>query len=217
MPFSDYGLDHYVSQDMSKLSKCGAREVTKGFPESKHWVSDFVLNSAARFSLPPDLTQFSFFFLRRAQAAFIEYDYAREALSEYVAALPKRKIPLYFRALHHFEITITMLWQAYDFVNNFIRNDTDKKLYERGDKSRYERLNQVYIHSRHYIPLPTHHLQRVRISNCGIHTAKYSLTFEELQESLEEIGQWADMISSVEKSEEAKSPEVPRKPSHGRS
>jgi hypothetical protein len=206
--FSDFAFDNLVSQDLSKLSQCGAPEVTRGFSESKHWVSDFVLNSAFRFPLPPERKQFGFFFLRRAQAAFIEYDYAREALAEYVATLPQRKTSLYFRALHHFEITIAMLWQAYEAV----RKLTGIDLFKPGDNSRYERLNQVYNHSRYSSPeLPPDHLHRVRISNTGIHTAKYSLTFEELQEALEEIGRLADRISSGGESEEEKSPDVSEK------
>ena len=100
MPFTNYGLDRLVSQDLSKLSQCGAPKVTNRFPESKHWLSNFILNSFLGFQLPPESKRFSFFFLRRAEAAFIEYDYAREALSEYVATSP-RKPSLYFRALHH--------------------------------------------------------------------------------------------------------------------
>jgi len=193
MPFSDYGLDHLVSQELSKLSRCGAPEVTSSFPESKHWVSNFVLNSFLGFQLSPKVKQVRFFLLRRAEAAFIEYDHAREALSEYVGTSSRREPSLYFRALHHFEMTIAMLWQAYDFTKQF----TGTKPYKKGDNSRYESLNQIYNHSRYFDhKLPPDYLHYVWITNDGIHTADYSLSFEELKESLEEIGQFADRISS---------------------
>jgi hypothetical protein len=202
VPFSNYGLDHLVSQELSKLSRCGAPEVTDSFPESRHWVSNFVLNSFLRFQLPPEMKRFRFSFLRRAEAAFIEYDYAREALSEYAANSRRKPYSLYFRALHHFEMTIAMLWQAYSFVRQFTGLDP----YKNGDSSRYERLAKIYNDSRYFDhKLPPDHLHHIWISNDGIHTAKYSLSFEELKESLEEVGQFADSISSELKPREEKS------------
>jgi hypothetical protein len=119
VPFSNYGLDHLVSQELSKLSQCKVPEVSSSFPESKHWVSNFVLNSFLRFNVTPEAKRLMFFFLRRAEAAFVEYDHARGALSEYVEAA-RRKPSVYFRTLHHFEVTIAMLYQAYNSVRKVI-------------------------------------------------------------------------------------------------
>jgi hypothetical protein len=132
-------------------------------------------------------------FLRRAEAAFVEYDYAREALSDYVAASPRGPYSLYFRALHHFEMTIAMVWQAY----NFVRKLTGIDPYEKGDDSRYGRLALIYNASRYWQrELPSDHLHNVWIGNEGIYTAKHNITFEESKLSLEEIGRGANRISS---------------------
>jgi hypothetical protein len=138
------------------------------------------------------MKRFRFFFLRRAEAAFIEYDHAREALSEYVAT-SRRQPSLYFRALYHFEMTIAMLWQAYDFRRKFTGVDP----YKTGDNSRYERLAEIYNASRYFDPeLPPDYLHLIRISNDGVYSAKHSLSFEEIKECLEEIGRLADSFSS---------------------
>jgi hypothetical protein len=195
MPFSNYGLDHLISQELSMLSRCDAPEVTSTFPESKHWVSNFALNSSLGFEVTPEMKGFRFTFLRRAEAAFIEYEYAREALSEYVANRP-RKPSLYFRALHHFEITIAMLWQAYDFARKF----TGVQAYPKGDeRTRRAHLNLVYNDSRHfdYKRLSSNHLQHIWIRNDGVYSANnHSLSFEEMKVCLEEIGRLADRFSS---------------------
>ena len=194
MPFTNHGLDHLISQELSKLSRCDAPEVTSTFPESKHWVSNFALNSFLGFEVTPEMKGYRFTFLRRAEAAFIEYEYAREALSEYVANRP-RKPSLYFRALHHFEMTIAMLWQAYAFTIKFTGVDA----YKRGDKSRYEHLNQIHNDSKHFDhrQLSSNHLQHIWIRNDGVYSANNnSLTFEEIKECLEEIGRFADSLSS---------------------
>ncbi len=193
MPFTNYGLDQLVSQELSKLSQCNAPEVINSFPQSKHWVSNFVLNSFLGFDVPPEVKRLMFFFLRRAEAAFVEYDHARGTLAECVEA-PRPTSSLYFRTLHHFEITIAMLYQALDSVRTF----SGKKLFDSGDGSPYERLNRIYNESRHadLKELPFNHLHRVWITNDGMHTATCNISFEELKRLLEEVGRFADSISS---------------------
>ena len=195
MPFSHYGLDHLVSQDLSKLSRCTAPEVTSSFPEARFWVSDFVLNSAFGSPVRPEAKRFAFAFLRRAEAAFVEYEHARAALGEYVQTRP-RKASLYFRVLHHLEMTVTMLYQAFDFGRRF----ADVQLFEKGDGSDYERLNRIYNVSRHFDPadLPIDHLHAVWVANDGIHIADCRLSFEELAELLRELGRSADRMSRIE-------------------
>ena len=191
MPFSNYGLDHLVAQEMSKVTECRAADVVSSFPQSEHWVSNFYLNSFLGSPLPPEATRFGFAFLRRAEAAFIEYEQARAALSNFVAASP-RKPSLYFRALHHFEMTIAMLYQSY----NFTRQLTGKDFFRGGDGSPYESLHHIYNSSRYFnVDLPYDHLHAVWITNAGITTSDYSLSFEQLTEFLEEVGQMANKIA----------------------
>jgi hypothetical protein len=192
VPFTNHGLDHLISQELSKLSRCDAPEGASTFPESKHWVSNFALNSFLGFQVTPEMKRFRFTFLRRAEAAFIEYEYAREALSEYVANGP-RKPSLYFRALHHFEMTIAMLWQAYGFARKFTGVDP----YKPGDNSRYEHLNLIYNDSRYFdYELSPDYLHHIWIRNDGVYSADHSLSFDEIKECLEEIGRSADRFSS---------------------
>jgi hypothetical protein len=196
MPFSHYGLDHLVSQDLSQLSRCTAPEVTSSFPEASFWVSNFALNSAFGSPVGNEVKRFAFAFLRRAEAAFVEYERARATLGEYVQTRP-RKPSLYFRVLHHFEITIMMLYQAFDFGRRFV----EVRLFEKGDGSDYERLNRIYNVSRHFDPanLPEDHLHAVWVVNDGIHTADCSLSFEEVGELMTELGRSADRLSRLER------------------
>lgn len=104
MPLSNYALDIFVSQQMSQLTECNAASVAERCKQAKFWVSNFVLNSIFGGSVSQRGRTFAFFFLRRAEAAFTEYEYARLALIEFVSAEPK-KPSLYFRASHHFADT----------------------------------------------------------------------------------------------------------------
>ena len=196
MPLTNYALDKFVSQQLSQLTQCNAPDVTERYQQAKFWVSNFVLNSIFGGSVSQEGRTIAFFFLRRAEAAFTEYEYARHALIEFASATSK-KPSLYFRALHHFEMTIAMLWQAYDFTRKIPR----RKLFDKDDGSNYERLNWIYNVSRHFNPseLSSDHMHVVWLTNTGIQTDKYGVSFPELEEFLVEIGNLADSISQAKK------------------
>lgn len=195
MPVSNYFLDKFVSYELSKLTECNAREVSNRFSQSEFWITNFVLNSVFGHQVNESGRRFAFAFLRRAEYAFTEYEYARKALKGFVEA-PTERVSLYFKALSHFEMAISMLWQAYSFIIRAI----DEKLFAKGDNSAYEKLNNIYNVSRHFNPsaLPDEHLHAVRITNDGIHIEGCNLSFAEIEELLLEIGTLADKVSSVE-------------------
>ena len=194
MPLTNYSLDKFVSQQLSQLTECNASNVSESYSQAKYWVSNFVLNSIFGGSASKEGRTFTFFFLRRAEAAFTEYEYARQALIEFVST-PLKQSSLYFRALHHFEMTITMLWQAYDLTRRILK----EKLFEKSDGSNYERLNWIYNVSRHFDPseLPLGQIHAVWLNNDGIQTDKYGVSFQELGEFLVEVGNLADSISKA--------------------
>jgi hypothetical protein len=196
MHLSNYALDKFVSQQLSQLTQCNASKVEERYPQTKYWVSNFVLNSILGSSVSKEGRIFTFFFLRRAEAAFTEYEYARQTLIEYIST--SSKMPsYYFRALHHFEMTITMLWQAYDLTRKVLV--LKKGLFEKGDGSKYERLNWIYNVSRHFDPskLPLGQIHMVWLNDGGIQTDKHGVSFQELEEFLVEIGNLADSISKA--------------------
>jgi hypothetical protein len=71
---TDYALDHFVSQDLSKLTVCNAPEVSTRFPQSSHWIGNFRLNSMFGRPVGMDARKFCLAFLRRAEAAFFNYE-----------------------------------------------------------------------------------------------------------------------------------------------
>lgn len=194
MPFTKYALDEFFAQELSKLTECNALEVGNQFPQSTSWVSNFALNTIFVHQVGQEAKRFAFAFLRRAEAAFIEYAHARQALIEFVTTGSK-KPSIYFRALTHFETTIAFLYQAYDFAREF----TSTKLFQKGDGSNYERLNRVYNVSRHFKPadLPADHLHALWLTNDGIQINSCIVSFKEIGDFLVEIGKLADRVSGL--------------------
>ena len=42
---TNYSLDRFVSQDLSRLTECNVPDIAGRFPQSSHWIANFVLNS----------------------------------------------------------------------------------------------------------------------------------------------------------------------------
>jgi len=200
MPFTNYALDNFVSQQLSQLTQFNAPEVSNRYPQRKFWVSNFSLNSIFGGTVSKESKTFSFFFLRRSEAAFTEYEYACQALKEFVNTTPKSP-SLYFRALHHFEMVVSMLSQAYDLH----REISNQKRYKKKDGSKYQRLNWVYNKSRHFKPseLSAGNIHVVWLTNSGLQTAEITdksglqtteseLSYSEIESFLIEIGSMAD-------------------------
>lgn len=168
--------------------------VSNNFLHSKEWISNFCLNSILGGYVSKDDRSFIFFFLRRAEAAFVEYEYACETLESLIRN--KSKSPsLYFKALYHFEIVITMIWQAFALRIKKSGN----KIYSEKDNSIYERLNRIYNISRHFDPskISKENIHVIWVTNKGIQTEDKELSYLELAMLLSEIGNLADDYSKA--------------------
>jgi hypothetical protein len=198
MPLTNYALDKFVSQQLSQLTECNAPDISGHYSQAKYWVSNFVLNSIFGGSASKEERTFTFFFLRRVEAAFTEYGYARQALIEFASASAKQP-SLYFRALHHFEMTIAMLWQAYDLIGATL--DEKHLFFKKGETNSYQRLNWTYNKSRHFSPseLSAENINAIWITNSGIQTEEEVLSYSELENLLLEVGGLAEKISQARK------------------
>jgi hypothetical protein len=194
MPFSYYALDEFFSQEISQLNACNAALIRHKFPESEHWVGNFFLNSIFTNPIDQKARAFGFGFLRRAETAFMEYEIARNFLDDFVKH-KTGKPSSYLKALTHFEIAITMIYQSYQLVLKI----SDKNLFQKNDRSVLDRLNKIYNLIRHFDPseLPPKHFHPMWITNDGVQVESCSLTFEEIENTMIEIGNFADKVSSI--------------------
>jgi hypothetical protein len=200
MPFSNAGLDMFVSQDLSKLTACHPLPLSIELPDRSEWFSKFILNRAFRNHVPDERAALAFAIIRRADAAVDEWELACEATMRSV-----RKPAVYFEVLRHFESCVAGLWQGLEFGRRTLKaerlreGDPDGyKLFQRGDGSVYERLNHIYNVSRHYDPsaLPQGDLHRVWLSNDGMHTREHHITFEDVREQLLSLARIASAIAT---------------------
>jgi hypothetical protein len=140
-----------------------------------------------------EVKPFVFGMLRRAQMALVEYQNGRSALLDFLSG-SKERVSVYFRALYHFEIVVSLLYQAYDMTIKI----TNQKVFTKNDGSPIERLNRIYNVSKHLEPstIPAGHIHAVWITNSGLAVSLATLTWLELAELVKDVGAAADAISS---------------------
>jgi hypothetical protein len=174
MPFTKAAVEKFISEKATEVSLCGAADMLQQVPESKHWLSNFGLSVIFHDFPPEEMRPFAINFIRRINAAFVEYALARQEVLELVKDGHGRWSP-YFRALNHFEVAIGQLYLAMDSVHK----RANHKFFESGDGSFEENLNLIYNASKHQIAqndLP------VWFSNTGVHTSNSSLAFDEIED-----------------------------------
>lgn len=186
---SVHALNLYVSKHLGAISSPTIKSIASEFPEHQYWVGNFVLNQV--FSgLETEHRELFFVVLRRAEAAFDDWELACKALA---SVQPSKRMG-YFKALRHLENAISALEQAFQFGRTVLK----LRMFTKGDGSAYQRLNFVYNESRHHDPskLPTGELHGAWITDDGFHVPGGSISFDELRVLMEELGRVADAMSS---------------------
>lgn len=173
MPFTNYAIEAFISNRITKVTECRMADLSAEFPNAGTWVSGFGLMVIFTNQPREEIRPFALQFVRRVEMALAEYSRAREQLQDLIAGNP-RWSP-YYRALHHVEIAIALLYQAYDFS----RKALDQRLFESGDGSSVQRLNLIYGVTKHQCATAE---DPVWLSNEGIETAQARLTFTEFED-----------------------------------
>jgi|SRR6476469_120905 len=199
MPFTTYGLDNFFAQEISALSECNAPDLAEHFAEVEPLIDNFILNSIFTFPIKTEYKPYIFGIFRRVQMALVEYQNGRTLLLLYLNE-SKKNTSLYFQALSHFEIAVTLLYQAYEFLRKLGKKIESKEtnLFEKGDGSSLEKLNRLYNISKHLeaSTIPEANLHHVWISNNGICANGVTMSFTELADLVKEYVAIANAFSN---------------------
>ena len=174
---SNYLLDNFIAYKLSELAACGAPELA----EEGKWLNTFILRSIFHFNLDPKARAYLFNFLRRTDGASAAYREGVLRLREHLAS-PRNVVSPYFKSLTNFEICISQCYQGYELLASAL----GQKVYEPGAGTSEERLQVVYVDSKHMDrmihgeKLPTAATSGVWITNAGIESSRGALSFTEL-------------------------------------
>ncbi len=197
MPFTDYFYDRFVSKGFGSLEK----QPLRPFPDElrSFCVQQFVLNAVFCTPFEEKARARSFNVIRRTLNAIEEYELA---CTSYETIFPNKTVGAYLRALHHFESCVTELFQAYELLLGIIgKKFPDKNA--AGPEEVLFRLDRIYNTAKHteHMLLRAQHFEEgdtlaVWISNVGLTSKSYTLTFGELHESLCAIANAAAMLAN---------------------
>lgn len=191
MPFSSHAMDHFVGTKMSEFTQADVPNATACSPEQEHWLSNFILNTVFRGTPPHPARQYMFHFLRRAEAAFREYELARSRTMQH---LTNRDSTSHFVAsITHWETYLAHSYIAYDQLRSL---SGGVKLFEKNDGSVLSRLNLLYNTSKHAVEdqFPPDGTLAVWLENQGLRSRGTHLSFDEMHEILQDLATWADRI-----------------------
>ena len=192
---TNYSLDNFVAHKLSELTLCGASELV----EEAKWLNTFILRTIFHFNLPPKTRAFLFNFLRRAEGASAAYRDGRQLLVEHLAT-PSNVITPYFRALTQFEICISQCYQGYELLSRA----SGHELYKPGDGSAEEKLQVVYVDSKHMDrmiagdKLPAPATSGVWLTNNGLESSRGHLPFPELHELVTGMHALAEKLCTIQ-------------------
>ena len=76
MAITSFGLDEFVSQELSKLTACAPQSLAEAFPYREDWLTHFVLRRMFQNHVPSDKAGAAFVLVRRTYAALDEWELA---------------------------------------------------------------------------------------------------------------------------------------------
>ena len=199
MRLSDYALDKFVAPALLKLSECNAVDMTGFDDQCEYWVANFVLNSLLRVNVQAPYRAYTHVFLCRAEMSFVEHENGRVALHQYVSG-ERDAITRYLRAVFHFGLFAAQSYQAFEVIRKWI----GQNLFRTGDGSILDRLNKIYIRSKHADKaidaglLPPDATAPVWLTNDGLQADGVLLTYNDMADVLKELSSIAGKLSNPE-------------------
>lgn len=188
MPFTSYAIDTFISARITKVTECRLADLSAEFPNAKTWVSGFGLMVMFTNQPREEIRPFALQFVRRVEMVLSEYSRAREQLQDLISG--NRRWSPYYRALHHIEIAVALLYQAYDFSHKAL----NERLFEPADGSPLQRLNLIYGASKHELAAAE---DPVWLSNDGIETAQARLAFAEFEDLARTCARVAERLTTT--------------------
>lgn len=194
MPKYSTGLLNEFAPHLTELTECNAPSMEEYRSMTHGLIHQFVLLSSFSARYPDPLHQYALVFLRKTEAAFQEYFNSKNSLSKYVQTQilyndnPNEKISQYFEILHHFEVLISQIYQAYMVLEKFLCLEKEERFWRKGDNSILEKINVLYNHAKHAEDKIKNKIEvfgyHIWITNSGISCEEGSISYVEISNAL---------------------------------
>lgn len=206
MPKYSTGLLNQFAPQITELNECNLPELSEYRANSSGWLSSYILQSAFGPKYPDPFHKYTIAFLRKTEYAFKDYFIARDALSSFITIpilfsdRPHERLSLYFECLHHLEVSISLIYQAYCVFEGIIANG---KFWKKGDGSTLEKINLFYNNIKHaedritdVLVKPGYHIW---LTNDSVLCEQGSISYSEISETLLDLAENAAYYSNPSK------------------
>lgn len=190
MPFTKSAIETFISSKITHLTECRVGDLAGEFPNSGTWVSGLGLVIIFNNQPPDAMRPFVLQFVRRVEMTIAEYTRMRVELQGLLSGSPQWSP--YYRSLHHGEMAIALLYQAYELSYKKL----GMKLFESEDGSPLDRLNKLYATSKHQVARAE---DPIWLSNDGFHSLRGTLSFAEFEELARSCGRIAVQLANTKK------------------
>jgi hypothetical protein len=194
MGLTRHAVNLFSTANIGSLNQCNIADFSQEYPSAKRWLNTLGLMVIFNNHLSIEKRPLALQFIRRVDMAIEEYRVFRDEVLQHIAGEPSWSH--YYRGLHHAEMAMTLLYQAFDIM----RKAADESLFDKDDGSAMQRLNFTYNASKHEVPELK---DTVWITNQGIQTDKHLLTYAELEDIFRSAGRIVEKILQLQPAPEA--------------
>ena len=176
-------IDQFIDPELSKLTECNLPELPLWENFTYVWIRKF----SYIVRVPPQDYAFFLRYICRVEHAAAEYNFGREALSNFLP-IRNRRPERYLKVLHHFEQCIALIYQGHCLSRTHIEDKSGDNIlkFVKNDGSVTERISIIYNDSKHSDErilngkLPENGIGPIWLTNLGINSVNAYLSFSEL-------------------------------------
>ena len=200
--FNTDSINRLLAPGLSEFTACDAPDLTAAHAQATHWLANHFLNTLFGPNFKDRFRQYALNQLFRAEVAFRDYHEARDlCLKFFEAGRPDYPaIRTYFRAISRWESCLLNIQIFIDLMNKMKFAVGDEPVFVAGDESREQRAYELANAIKHWgghvasqkhdesLTIP------VWLTNDGLKSHKYQISFSDLATLVSEIAVVADEL-----------------------
>jgi hypothetical protein len=192
-------LERHIAPEIGSFTEANIPDLRAEYDQANHWLTNHFLNNALRSSFKPPVKQYIQNYIFRAEVLFRLYHEALDSTHEYLEnnEPTNPKVSKYYKAISIWE-TVFLNWAvAFDLV---VKLSGNNKLFIKGEASEEERAHEIQNEIKHCggSIFGGHWTEEstipIWLTNTGISSHNYKITFEEISDLVIEVARFASEI-----------------------
>lgn len=197
-------LEKHIAPDIGNFTEADIPDLRANYQQSNYWLTNHFLNNSLIASFKAPIKQYVQNFIFRTEVLFRLYHEARDATQDYLDGNDpcNPRISSYYKAISIWEMVFLNWAVAFDLI---VKLNENRKQFAKGDGSKEERIHEMQneikhcggsIFGGHWSETNT---IPVWLSNEGISSHNYQITFSELASLVSDAANLANDLQDPQK------------------